>query len=167
MNILIGVLFFLALVLFVLGIYMIFVFYKSEIGFNEWLKGGIAKGAGASAALGIGVTLLFILLASLLPNNANAQRSDMFTDVKYLNYVDVYLGIDYTKGTSPQCKPSGVDDKGTSNLGFRVNLIEWQRMPLALNYKVTHHSCVLGKDTNGYDAFFGVELVYTPWRRKR
>jgi hypothetical protein len=45
-------------------------------------------------------------------------------------------------------------------------LIEWQQIPLALNYKLTHHSCVLGKDTNGYDAFFGVELVYTPWRRK-
>jgi uncharacterized membrane protein (DUF485 family) len=166
MSLLIEVLFFLAIVLFVLGVYMIFVFYKSDISFNEWLNGGIAKGAGASAALGIGVTLLFIVLASLLPNNANAQRSDMFTDVKYLNYVEVYLGIDYTKGTSPQCKEGGVDDRGTSNLGVRVNLIEWQRMPLVLNQKLTHHSCVLGKDTNGYDAFFGVELVYTPWRRK-
>jgi len=170
MNLLIGTSFFIGLLLSILAIYTVIAFARSDIKFKDWVKGSISQGAVASAGLGIGVIVLFIITFFFLPNNAHAQQSDMFkkfTDVTYLNFVEVYIGIDYTKGVSPQCRQGGVDDRGTSNMGVRVNAINWVQLPIKLNYKLTHHSCVLGKDTNGYDSFLGVELVYTPWVRKR
>lgn len=73
---------------------------------------GILKGILLAPALIIAIGLLLMLL----PGKAKAQ---------WLNDASVYAGIDYTKKLSPMCDSNLIDDRGTSNLGARVNV--WQR----------------------------------------
>ncbi len=82
----------------------------------------------------------------------------------YLNDASVYTGLDYTRGQSPQCGSSGIDDKTTSNLGLRLNLYESEDETFRTNAKYTHHSCAFNPDKDNYDAV-GIELEYKFYSR--
>lgn len=82
----------------------------------------------------------------------------------WFNDASVFAGLDYTKKLSPQCERNAVDERGTSNLGLRLNVWESDSRKLRVNTKYTHHSCALGSDDRQYDAV-GVELEWRVWER--
>lgn len=92
--------------------------------------------------------------------SCNTQAGTWFNDAS------VYAGLDYTKKLSPQCERNAVDERGTSNLGVRLNLWESDSRAIRVNSKYTHHSCALGADDRQYDAV-GVELEWRVWERRR
>jgi hypothetical protein len=99
------------------------------------------------------------LLAALMSAPAKAG------DLKWFDYGEVYLGLDYTnRSPSPQCvgDPGGADERLTSNGGARVNIVSWPDDSFQANLKYTHHSCAVNTDRNTYDGM-GVELVYRLW----
>lgn len=98
----------------------------------------------------IGVGLL------LLPGKATAGT--------WLNDASVFAGLEYTNRLSPQCQRNAVDERGTSNLGLRLNVWESDSRNVRVNSKYTHHSCALGPDDRQYDAA-GVEIEWKVWRR--
>lgn len=106
-----------------------------------------------------------LVFAVLVPIAAAliSQVADASERVRYLQWADVYLGVDNSGRISPQCMPSGPDRKTTSNGGLRINLIEYSR--IAINAKYTHHSCAFNEDRNLYDAV-GLEATFTIWRRR-
>lgn len=114
------------------------------------------KGVLRGIIIAPGAILLIALLFSLLPSCARAGT--------WLNDASVYAGLDWTKKLSPQCKPNSVDDRGTSNLGFKLNLWQSDSKRVRVNTKYTHHSCALGRDDRQYDAV-GVELEWKVWER--
>jgi hypothetical protein len=131
--------------------------------FNEW-KQKEGKGAFASAILGISVFVAFIsaltLIVMSIPKADASGYSDMFKGGSWNNGVYAYIGVDYTKGVSPQCVEGSADDRATSNMGFGVQAWRSQNRQHELNAQITHHSCVLGKDRNGYD---GIGIEYKFW----
>jgi hypothetical protein len=150
------------MILGVIALLLFYVFVVKGESFGEWKK-TTGKGSLASAALGIAVIVGSAIGLTLL-FSPKASASDMFGDWTWNNGVYTYIGIDYTKGVSPQCVEGGADDRATSNMGFG-----WQAGRSAdkrheLNAKTTHHSCVLGKDRNGYDSLFGLEYRYWIYR---
>lgn len=74
----------------------------------------------------------------------------------------IYAGLDYTYKTSPQCERNGPDDKGTSNVGAKLNLWQSTDKTFRFNSKYTHHSCALNIDRNTYDSI-GLEWEYFLW----
>jgi hypothetical protein len=102
------------------------------------------------------VILLIAAVLSLLPSNARAGT--------WVNDASVFVGIDYTNKLSPSCQSNTVDDRGTSNLGARLNLWQSNSLGMRVNSKYTHHSCVLGADDRQYDAL-GIELDWKVWER--
>lgn len=103
------------------------------------------------------VAILLIALAlSLMPSCAQAGT--------WFNDASVYAGLDWTKKLSPQCRPNSVDDRGTSNLGAKLNLWQSGSKRVRVNTKYTHHSCALGSDARQYDAV-GVEIEWKVWER--
>ena len=171
MNFVIELGFFIVAAIIVILLAMAFTFKFSGDAFKQWFASKEGKGAKASAALGVGsicaIALVMYLIGMLLaPSAARANSfSDMFEGGTWLNDNSVYLGLDYTLKQSPQCKDSGVDDRGTSNLGFRQNI--WQRKDgrFRWNATYTHHSCFLGSDRNGYDGF-GTNIEWFLYRKK-
>tara|TARA_R110000851_G_scaffold47459_1_gene115241 strand:- start:50 stop:571 length:522 start_codon:yes stop_codon:yes gene_type:complete len=144
-------------------------FARSKMTFKEWLAQGKAKGAVASAVLGIGsiLALAFVLYSgsALLSGQARAGAySDMFKDGTWLNDTSVRLGLDWTLKQSPQCKSGGIDEKGTSNLGITQNIWQSADKQFRWNLGYTHHSCFLGADRNGYDGF-GTEVEWYIFRK--
>lgn len=110
-----------------------------------WQREG--KGAVASAMLAI---VVIGAIGALLAFSSNAKAGEWF------QYTDVYMGIDYTKNQSPQCRDNSLDDRLTSNLGIRQHVYAFtDNVDLLANY--THHSCVVGRDQNGYDGV-GVQI---------
>src|SRR5690606_37359002 len=95
------------------------------------------------------IIVILGLILMLLPGDAAAGR--------WLNDARVFAGIDYTKNRSPMCEGNIVDDRGTSNMGVRLNVWESDSRRVRINSKYTHHSCVLGRDDKSYDAL-GIEL---------
>lgn len=77
----------------------------------------------------------------------------------WFGYSEIFLGVDYTQGQSPQCVDYGPDIKATSNGGIRLSVYESDDSAYKLNVKYTHHSCAFSLDKNIYDAI-GVESVY-------
>lgn len=131
----------------------------------DWFKDEKNKGAYQSAGLGVGVVIVISGLLALIPNNANAAgETDM--NATWFNDAGVYLGLDYTRGQSPQCKEGGSDERGTSNLGVKGNIWQSASKNIRVNAKYTHHSCFIGSDQNSYDGL-GVELEWTVFRRKK
>ena len=104
------------------------------------------------------VILVLAAALSLLPSKASAGT--------WFNDASVFAGLDYTKKLSPQCERNAVDDRGTSNLGMKINVWESDSRLVRLNSKYTHHSCALGPDDRQYDAL-GVELEWKVWERGR
>lgn len=99
--------------------------------------------------------ILLIAFAMSLLNSANSKG-------RWLNDAGVFIGLDHTLKQSPQCASNSIDERGTSNLGFWFNV--WQYERIQVNFKYTHHSCVLGRDRNSYDAA-GIELRWILWER--
>lgn len=107
---------------------------------------------------------LIVVILTVLGNKAFGYVGEPSS--QWFAYGEVFLGIDQTNGQSPQCKDGDVNDRLTSNGGFRVNIWQYRDRygQLELNGKGTHHSCALNPDRNGYDAI-GPELKYRFFER--
>jgi len=151
----------LIIVCIVLTAAMIYVFVITRNSFSKW-KAREGKGAAASALLGVFsiIALAFIIYlvgAVFVAFKANAQ-----TDMRgtFFNDTSVFMGIDHTFKVSPQCVEGGTDDRLTSNLGINQNIFRTHDRTHAIDLRYSHHSCVFGKDRNGYDAL-GLHYVWT------
>lgn len=149
---------FFSLVFALIAIWLLVVFKGSVKSIIDYFKTILGLGAVKSALLAIASIAIISLIIFLIPNNANAGT--------WFNDARVYMGLDYTRKVSPQCVEDSVDNRGTSNLGFKFNIWESDNKAIRVNSKYTHHSCFIGKDRNGYDGF-GIEVEWIPWRRKR
>jgi hypothetical protein len=142
--------------------YSFYIFKIKEVSFKDWKKSE-GKGAIASALLGVGSTMLLAGILTILVAIFNPVKAESFSESlkggTWFNETSVYLGIDYTAKTSPQCVRGISDDRGTSNLGILQNIWMSKNKNFAWNFKYTHHSCVIGKDRNGYDGA-GLQLVW-------
>jgi len=148
----------------ILGLAFFWVFGIKGKSFKFW-KNNEGEGSAASAALGIFIIIGFAFVGYSLFYSANTKASsDMFMGGTLFNEFGVYIGIDATLKTSAQCVEGGTDDKLTSNMGLVGNLWRHQNKRHELDGKYTHHSCVFGKDRNGYD---GLGLNYTYWFYRR
>lgn len=83
----------------------------------------------------------------------------------WVNDASIFAGLDVTAKESPQCERNRVDNRGTSNLGVKLNIWESDSGNVRINSKYTHHSCALGPDDRQYDGV-GVELEWKVWRRR-
>jgi hypothetical protein len=143
----------------------IYVFVFLGKSFKGWkVKEG--KGAAASAALGVGSIILiaaFITLVGAIFGSSNANAE---TDMNgtFFNDTSVFLGIDHTFKVSPQCVEGGTDDRLTSNLGINQNIWRSYNKVHDVSLRYSHHSCVFGKDRNGYDGL-GLSYSWTLIRR--
>lgn len=100
--------------------------------------------------------LIFVLGSFLFSCEAKAD------ELKYFQYGYVYLGVDYTKRTSPQCEQGDNSDRLTSNGGLVFNILQSRDERFMLDAKYTHHSCVFNGDRFDYDAG-GVYTAYRFW----
>jgi hypothetical protein len=148
---------FVGLILVVLFSYM--VWKLRGINWIEYFKTKDGKGILKGIILAPIAIIVIALALSLLPAKAQASGT-------WFNDASVFIGIDSTKKVSPQCIPDAVDNRGTSNLGARLNIWQSDSKNIRLNSKYTHHSCVLGKDDRSYDAV-GIELEWRVWQRSR
>lgn len=123
---------------------------------------GILKGIVLSPVVILAIAAAFAIGGWLLSGKAQAQELKPYGT--WFNDASVFMGIDRTKGVSPQCWSGGADDKSTSNLGARLNVWQNPSGNVRVNAKYTHHSCALNRDRNGYDAV-GIELEWYVWRR--
>ena len=149
---------FFGLVFALIIIWSLIVFKGNVKKMFEYFKTNLGLGAVKSALLAIFSIAVISLAIYLMPNNAHAQGS-------WFNDAGVYMGLDYTKKPSPQCVEDSVDNRGTSNLGFKANIWQSESKLIRVNSKYTHHSCFIGKDRNGYDGF-GVEVEWKLWSKK-
>ena len=113
---------------------------------------GILRGILLAPAL---VVALAIVL-SLLPGRASAGD--------WLTEASVYAGLDQTRKLSPMCDANLVDDRLTSNMGFRLGAWRSDSGRVKVNARYTHHSCAIGSDDRQYDAL-GVEVEWRVWTR--
>ena len=88
-----------------------------------------------------------------------ALSSLVKADDNWFEFSEVFIGIDNTVTTSPQCDNDGPNDHLTSNGGFRQNVYISDDEQFFSNLKYTHHSCAINPDQRGYDAI-GLELIY-------
>ena len=113
---------------------------------------------------GIYMTIAAAVIVGLcflgLSRCASAEESG---ELNYFSWAEMYVGLD-RDNISDFCRdadPSVTKDKTTtSNLGFRLNLIEYKRKRLEYNFngKFTHHSCALNQDKPTYNAP-GIEMT--------
>lgn len=130
-----------------------------------YLRTKDGKGVARGVILAPAVIILIALLMYLLPGKARAEAPlNLEIPGTWFNDAGVFMGLDRTKGTSPQCHTGGYDDRTTSNMGVRLNVWESPSRNVRVNAKYTHHSCALNPDRNGYDGL-GIEVVWTIWRR--
>jgi len=144
---------FVGLLLVILLSYM--AWFLRNVNWKEYFSTKTGKGILKGIILAPAIILLIAGFFYLIPS-ANAGT--------WLNDASVFAGIDYTKKLSPQCDNNNIDDRGTSNLGVRLNVWESESKNVRLNSKYTHHSCVLGTDDRQYDAV-GIELEWRVWKR--
>lgn len=144
-------LYFLSGTVVLLAIWMLYVFKGKDIRDYFSTKEGKKIRDGITTAVGVGI--LVVVLFSLSGCAGT-----------YGNDLSMFTGLDYTKGVSPQCQEGGVDDRSTSNIGFKANVFESDSERFRSNLKYTHHSCAFNSDKNNYDAL-GIELEYKLWAR--
>ncbi len=144
---------FVGLLLVILLSYM--AWFLRNVNWKEYFSTKTGKGILKGIVLAPAIILLIAGFFYLIPS-ANAGT--------WLNDASVFAGIDYTKKLSPQCDNNSIDDRGTSNLGVRLNVWESESKNVRLNSKYTHHSCVLGTDDRQYDAV-GIDLEWRVWKR--
>ena len=143
----------------------IYVFVIMGKSFKGWkVKEG--KGAAASAVLGVGSIILLAAAITLVGAIFGASNANASTDMNgtFFNDTSVFLGIDHTFKVSPQCVEGGTDDRLTSNLGINQNIWRSYDKVHDVSLRLTHHSCVWGKDRNGYDGL-GLSYSWTLIRR--
>ena len=143
----------------------IYVFVFLGKSFKGWkVKEG--KGAAASAVLGVGSIILLAAAITLVGAIFGSSNANAETDMNgtFFNETSVFLGIDHTFKVSPQCVEGGTDDRLTSNLGINQNLWRSYDKVHDVSLRLTHHSCVFGKDRNGYDGL-GLSYSWTLIRR--
>lgn len=121
-------------------------FWKTSSGKN--VRGGIIM----FVALGV-VTAFFTM-----PSKAEA------VELEWFQYGEVYLGIDNTFESSPQCKKDQHNERLTSNGGFRFNIFRTLDKKVETNFKYQHHSCAFNQDDLKYDSF-GIEVVWKIWSK--
>ena len=138
--------------------YMAYVFVYQGKSFKQWI-GREGEGSITSAALGVGSIVLIAFILFLITSIFNTVKAESFKNGTWLNDTSVFLGIDHTFKISPQCIAGGTDDHGTSNLGINQNIWRSVNSVFDIDAQYTHHSCVLGKDRNGYDAI-GIKFVW-------
>ncbi len=133
--------------------------YKTPLKAYTYFKTREGKGV----LFGILMAIISIVGTAFSDEVFSAPHSGPFDNLKYFQYGEVYGGLDQTfKSPSPQCQSRGSDPKTTSNLGFRVNLLQSYDNKVSLDTKYTHHSCAFSPDRNTYDAL-GLELNWRIW----
>ena len=130
----------------------------------DYLRTREGKGVAKGVILAPTIIILIALAMYLLPGKARAQPLNLEIPGTWFNDAGVFMGLDRTKGVSPQCVAGGYDDRSTSNMGVRLNVWESPSKNVRVNAKYTHHSCALNPDRNGYDGL-GIEVVWMIWRR--
>jgi hypothetical protein len=148
--------------IFIAAIYVFVIIGKS---FKGWkVKEG--KGAAASAVLGVGSIILIAAAITLVGAIFGSSNANADTDMNgtFFNDTSVFLGIDHTFKVSPQCVEGGTDDRLTSNLGINQNIWRSYDEVHDVSLRYSHHSCVFGKDRNGYDGL-GLSYSWTLIRR--
>jgi hypothetical protein len=148
----------LAIILTMIASYAFYVFKIKRKSFKEWRENE-GLGSAASAGLGVGGIILIAFIIFVVSAIFSQAKSESLTNGTWFNSTSIFIGIDVTRGVSPQCVEGGADNKGTSNMGIRQNLFMSQNKVFAINGKYTHHSCVIGKDRNGYDGL-GLEFEW-------
>lgn len=118
----------------------------------EWSKLKIAaKEQGILPGIVISFTILsvVVLVLTFFSNKTHA------IEVSYFNYVEVDVGLLYTKKVSPQCKLESSYNKATSDLRVTGNMMSFhtdnKNILIDLNMDYLHHSCELGEDRNSFD----------------
>jgi len=151
----------LIIVCIVLTAAMIYVFVITRKSFTAW-KEREGKGAAASALLGVFSIIALAFIIYVVGAVFGAFKANAQTDMNgtFFNDTSVFMGIDHTFKVSPQCVEGGTDDRLTSNLGINQNVFRTHDKTHAIDLRYTHHSCVFGKDRNGYDAL-GLHYVWT------
>lgn len=105
----------------------------------------------------INIIVIPLLVVLLLFTASKLVKAE---EIKYLDYTSVFIGLDYTQNPSPFCEREGVNDRITSNMGVKQNILYYKRPKYTheLNGKYTHHSCAINPDSdNSYDA---IGIVY-------
>jgi len=119
--------------LFVLGL-LIRAVYINGWG---WLK--TREGKGVLFGL-IGAPLVALLIGAL-GGCAGPQK------------IQVFAGLEATKGQSPMCEAGGASDRLTSNLGVKHLITISKDGRTRIENTLRHHSCAITEDREGYDAF--------------
>ena len=124
------------------------------------------KGSAASALLGVSAIMLLALAITVVGAIFGASNANADTDMNgtFFNDTSVFMGIDHTFKVSPQCVEGGTDDRLTSNLGINQNIWRSYNKIHDISLRYTHHSCVFGRDRNGYDGL-GLNYNWTLIRR--
>lgn len=117
--------------------------------FFRYLKGDDFDDAWPGIAIAVAATVGLVLSATLFASKVSAQ------EVSYFNYVEIDVGLLYTRGKpSAQCVP-GELDQSTSDLRIRLNAARWQTpdgvIEVEVNADYVHHSCQFGRDRNSFD----------------
>ncbi len=110
--------------------------------------------AGIVMFVGLGVALAFLTM----PSKSEA------VELEYFQYGEVFLGVDNTFTSSPQCKKDQHNERLTSNGGFRFNVLRTTNKKVEVNAKYQHHSCAFNQDDLKYDAL-GIEIVWKLWSK--
>ena len=113
--------------------YMFYVFKVQRKSIKQWL-GQEGEGSIASAALGVGSIILITFILFVITSLLSPAKAESLKGGTWFNDTSVFLGIDQ-------------------------NIWRSEKKVFDINAKYTHHSCVLGKDRNGYDAV-GVKFVW-------
>ena len=93
-----------------------------------------------------------IKLAYLAIGEAHAD------DVRYLQYTQIYAGLEHSQKLSPACYEGGVNDRLSSNLGLRQHLIGYKDIDVLGQFH--HMSCATNRDREGTDAL-GLTVTWT------
>ena len=143
----------------------IYIFVYRKKAFSEW-RAKEGRGSAASAGLGVGLIMLIALIITVSGAIFGASNANADTDMNgtFFNDTSVFMGIDHTFKVSPQCVEGGTDDRLTSNLGINQNVWRSYNKIHDISLRYTHHSCVFGKDRNGYDGL-GLNYNWTLIRR--
>lgn len=125
----------------------------------EYFKTKRGKGVLFGILLATTLTALFMVGVPAIGAEKGEKK-----EFRYLQWAEVYFGLDYTKKLSPQCEEEGPDSHTTSNLGLKLNLLETYDGRGHINAIYTHHSCAFNADALQYDAI-GIQGTYRFWIR--
>ena len=129
------------------------------VSVKNYIHSPDGKQAIQSAAKGI--VLIWLAALILFVITTVFSKAEAHDKVTFFNDVGIFLGLDYTFHSSPQCKDHSSEDRGTSNLGGWINITEYKKgsHTLRTNFRYTHHSCFIGADDQPYDGV-GFHLEY-------